>query len=109
MKLLFDENLSHKLPGLVVGTFPGSEHIRNLGLKGRTDEEIWEYAKTNNFTIVSKDKDFYQRALLFGSPPKFVWLCLGNCTRDDLLNLIRRHEKDILVFEISSESVLVLS
>jgi predicted nuclease of predicted toxin-antitoxin system len=48
-------------------------------------------------------------APLYGSPPKFVWLCLGNCTRDDLLALIQRHEPDILVFETSPESVLVLS
>jgi predicted nuclease of predicted toxin-antitoxin system len=109
MKLLFDENLSPKLPGLVAATFSGSTHVRELGLKGRTDEEIWNHAAANGFAIVSKDKDFYQRALLYGSPPKFVWLALGNCTRDDLLALIRRHEQDILVFETSTESVLVLS
>jgi predicted nuclease of predicted toxin-antitoxin system len=109
MKLLLDENLSHKLPPLIADSFPDSRHVRELGLKGRTDSEIWEYAKANNFTIVSKDKDFYQRALLYGSPPKFVWLCLGNCTREDLLNLIRRHEQDILAFATSVESVLILS
>src|SRR5471032_245744 len=109
MKLLFDENLSPKLPRLIAASFADSQHVRELGLKGKTDEEIWIYAKTNGFTIVSKDKDFYQRALLYGSPPKFVWLCLGNCTRDNLLALIRRHEQDILAFETSPESVLVLS
>jgi len=58
MKLLFDENLSPKLPGLLVAKFPGSQHVRELGLKGRTDEEIWRYAGDNGFAIVSKDKDF---------------------------------------------------
>lgn len=109
MKLLFDENLSHRLPRLVATLFPSSQHVRELGLKGQTDEKIWQYAIMNQFAIISKDKDFYQRALLYGSPPKFIWLCLGNCTRDDLLNLIRRHEKDILAFETSAESVLILS
>lgn len=109
MKLLFDENLSPKLPRLVAASFADSQHVRELGLKGKTDETIWVFAKTNGFTIISKDKDFYQRALLYGSPPKFVWLCLGNCTRDDLLFLIQRHEQDILAFETSSESVLILS
>jgi predicted nuclease of predicted toxin-antitoxin system len=109
MKLLFDENLSPKLPLLVAAAFPDREHIRELGLKGHADEEIWNYAEANGFAIVSKDKDFYQRALLYGSPPKFVWLALGNCTRDDLLALIRRHEREILAFETSPESVLVLS
>ena len=27
MKLLFDENLSHKLPGLVVSTFPPGQYL----------------------------------------------------------------------------------
>ena len=109
MKLLFDENLSPKLPPLVAATFPESQHVREFGLKGRTDEEIWDFAKINGFTIISKDKDFYQRALLYGSPPKFVWLCIGNCTRSDLLSLIQRHEGKIQMFETSPESVLILS
>ena len=109
MKLLFDENLSPKLPHLIGVTYPGSQHVRECGLKGHTDEQIWNYAKANGFTSVSKDKDFYQRALLYGAPPKFIWLCLGNCTRNDLLALIQRHEQDIVAFETSQESVLILA
>lgn len=109
MKLLFDENLSHKLPRLVGASFPGSKHVRELGLKGQTDEQIWNYAKANSFVIISKDKDFYQRAVLYGAPPKFVWLRLGNCTRNDLLSLIQGRERDIFAFDTSPESVLVLS
>ena len=70
MKLLFDENLSPKLPRLVTTLFPDSLHLRDCGLKGATDEEIWEWR--NAFTLVSKDSDFYQRSLFYGSPPKFV-------------------------------------
>jgi predicted nuclease of predicted toxin-antitoxin system len=109
MKLLFDENLSPNLPRLVLATFPGSEHVREIGLKGSTDEKIWDYARVNGLAIISKDKDFYQRALLFGSPPKFIWLRLGNCTRDELLDLIQRHEADLLALETSNVSVLILS
>jgi predicted nuclease of predicted toxin-antitoxin system len=109
MKLLFDENISPKLPRLVGESFPDSQHIRELGLKGRSDEDVWAYAKANGFVIISKDKDFYQRVLLFGAPPKFIWLRLGNCTRDDLLSLIKRHEQDILAFETSPEYILILS
>lgn len=109
MKLLFDENLSPQLPGLLAGKFTGSQHVRELGLKGQTDEEVWRYAGGNGFTIISKDKVFYQRAVLFGAPPKFVWLGLGNCTRADLLALIQRHEGDILAFATSPEAVLILT
>ena len=47
-------------------------------MKGFADEIIWEYAKNNNFTVISKDSDFYQRALLYGHPPKLIWLRIGN-------------------------------
>jgi len=110
MKLLFDENLSPKLPRLLAAHFPGSAHLRDCGLKGATDEEIWDYARANGFAIVSKDSDFYQRSLLFGSPPKFIWLRIGNCTRDDLVRLLSTHEQDISALDDDPlESVLVLS
>jgi len=109
MKLLFDENLSPKLPRLVENIFPGSLHVRDCGLKGQSDQAVWEYARANGFTLASKDGDFYQRSLLLGAPPKLVWLCLGNCTRLELLDLIVRHQADIRALESANESVLLLS
>ena len=54
MKLLFDENLSPKLPRLLATEFSNSLHVRDIGMKGFSDELIWEYAKNNNFTVISK-------------------------------------------------------
>ena len=109
MKLLFDENLSPKLPRLCAALFPGSAHVRECGLKGRPDEEVWQYAQANAFVIVSKDADFHERSLFYGPPPKLVWLRIGNCTRDDLVKLITTHEQDIRTFEANpAESVMVL-
>lgn len=110
MKLLFDENLSPKLPNLLATIFPDSAHVRECGLLGQTDEDVWEYAHTNGFTIVSKDSDFQQRSLLYGHPPKVVWLRIGNCTRQQLIHLIASHEQDIRSLDTDPfESVLVLS
>ena len=67
MKLLFDENLSPKLPRLLASQFPGSVHVRDCGLKGQSDQAVWEYAGANGFTVVSKDGDFYQRSLLLSN------------------------------------------
>jgi len=109
MKLLFDENLSPKLTGLLEKQFPGSVHVSGCGLKGQSDQAVWEHARDNGFTLVSKDGDFYQRILLVGAPPKLVWLCLGNCTRDQLFDLVLKHEQDILTLEGAPEAVLILS
>jgi predicted nuclease of predicted toxin-antitoxin system len=110
VKLLFDENLSPKLLRLLAALFAGSTHVRECGLLGRMDEEIWNYARANNFTVVSKDSDFQQRSLLYGHPPKLVWLRVGNCTREQLFNLIAIHEQDIQELGINLfEAILVLS
>ena len=110
MTLLFDENLSPKLPPLLAGTFPRSLHVRDCGLKGFSDEEIWDYSRKNGYTLVSKDSDFYQRSLLYGPPPKLIWLRIGNCTRDDIIRLITGHEQEIRALDaLPFESVLVLS
>lgn len=37
MKLLFDENLSPELVGLLENQYPGSVHIRDAGLLGAPD------------------------------------------------------------------------
>ena len=110
MKLLFDENLSPKLPGLLAALFPGSRHVRECGLLGQPDEEVWEYARVHGFAIVSKDADFQQRSLLYGPPPKLVWLRIGNCTRQQLVRLVTAHEQKFHALDADPfESVLVLS
>jgi len=110
MKLLFDENLSPKLPRLLAQQFPESLHVRDCGLKGFSDEMIWIYARVQGFTIVSKDADFYQRSVLYGYPPKIVWLRIGNCTRADLINLLENYREEIFRFVADPfEAVLALS
>ncbi len=104
MKLLFDENLSHRLVKLLAGEFPGSEHVRNVSLKSATDILIWEYARQNDFAIVSKDVDFEQRALLHGHPPKVVWVRLGNCSTAEVETLLRTRLGDLLKFEADPQA-----
>ena len=79
MKLLIDHNLSPKLLRILSPHFPDSEHVRNLGMRQASDTEIWNYAKTHDFTIISKDADFHQRSFHHGFPPKVVGILGGNC------------------------------
>ncbi len=72
MKLLFDQNLSHRLVAALADTFPGSSHGRDFDLERADDATVWEFAKSNGYTIISKDNDFHQRSFLYGHPPKVV-------------------------------------
>lgn len=95
MKLLFDENLSPKLAPRLADIFPGSAHVRELGLERSNDLDIWEFAKQRNYLIVTKDSDFNDVALVRGFPPHVVWLRYGNCRVADMEGLIRRHSVGI--------------
>jgi predicted nuclease of predicted toxin-antitoxin system len=90
MKLLFDQNLSHKLAVHVCDPYPESEHVRNLGLNAAEDGAIREYAKADGFMIVSKDADFHQRSFVYGFPPKVIWVKLGNRSTADVEKVLRR-------------------
>ncbi len=108
MKLLFDENLSPKLVGLVRNEYPGSSHVRDVGLRGASDRRIWEHARDNGFAIVSKDDDFRQRSLLEGAPPKVVWLQVGNAGTDRLAQLLREQVTRLRQFEDEEESAYLI-
>jgi predicted nuclease of predicted toxin-antitoxin system len=110
MKLLFDQNLSHRLVGQLAAEFPGSAHVRDAGLAAASDSAVWAYAAAHGFVIVSKDTDFQHRALLLGHPPKVVWVRLGNCPTAAVAALLRARQADLLAFEADSAvSFLALS
>jgi hypothetical protein len=70
VKLLFDENLSRKLVDRLAELYPESAHVVEFGLLESPDREIWEYAKTRDFVIVSTNSDFYELATTIGPLPK---------------------------------------
>ena len=110
MKLLLDQNLSDRLLPILGDDYPGSVHVRNVGLARADDEDVWRYALDEGFVITSKDSDFYQRSLVRGHPPKVVWIRAGNCTTDRIAQLLRRHREDLKVFSDDPEaSFLILT
>ena len=110
MKLLFDENLSPTLPHRLADLFADSVHVRDIGMKATDDPIVWDYAKNNEFMIVSKDADMHDLSLVFGNPPKVIWLRLGNCSTLQVENLLRRDFSAIkLFYEDEALSLLALS
>jgi len=96
VKLLFDQNLSHKLPGRLADIYPESVHVRLIGLERATDEVIWQYAKEGGYGIVTQDADYAERSRLHGSPPKVVWLRCGNTTPPAVEHLLRQSQPGIV-------------
>ena len=110
MKLLLDENLSDRIINKIIDLYPNSQHVKTLGLVNTDDALIWEFAKFNDFMIVSKDSDFHQRSLLYGHPPKFIYLRIGNSPTSKIVQILRDNFSIIMEFyNCETESILILN
>lgn len=108
MRLLFDQNLSHRLVGDLAPWYSDCAHVGALGLDVATDREIWTFAGEQGYLIVSKDSDFRQLAFLLGPPPKAVWLRVGNRSTTGISELLRSAADVIGRFAASEEEALLV-
>ena len=67
-------------------------------MQSAPDSEIWSYAKSGGFTVVSKDEDFIQLANQQSDSVPVVWVRSGNCRTVVLLEAF-----DHLIGRIKSE------
>lgn len=108
MRLLFDENLSPRLVRAIADLWPESTHIELIELRGATDQAIWEYARTHNYAIVTKDDDFRALAFVRGSPPKIIWLQVGNASTTRIATTLRNSASEIGAFDADRDTALLV-
>ena len=109
MKLLLDANISWRLVPILKEHFGECIHTDNipeLGFSAK-DTKIWQYAKNNGYTIITRDNDFNDLIALKGFPPKIIWLRIGNCSRNFTADLLIRSQQTIEEFLKSEESGLL--
>ena len=99
MKLLFDQNISHRLISQIQDILPEAKQVRQLGLENISDKQIWEYARDNNFIIVTFDGDFYDFSLVWGHPPKIIWIRTYNQTTKNVEEIMRKHLNSLFHFQ----------
>ena len=104
LKLLLDQNLSFRLLEDLEAVYPGSTQVKLAGLDESDDIAIWNYARDNGFTIVTKDSDFHEFSLVYGSPPKIIWLKCGNKPRWYVLSLLLNNRDNIEALNVDEES-----
>ncbi len=98
MKLLFDQNLSFKLARRLSDLFPNSSQVRLIAMEKKDDLAIWEYAKINDYVLITQDSDYFELSTLMGYPPKVIWLRCGNQTTEYVERLIRVNHLEIIAF-----------
>ena len=107
MRLLLDQNLSPRLLSSLADLYPGSTHVREVGLATADDDTVWAYAGRERLVIVSKDADFHQRSFVRGAPPKVIWIRRGNCSTDEIAGLLRQFHVEMVAFEQDLEATFL--
>jgi predicted nuclease of predicted toxin-antitoxin system len=89
MRLLLDANLSWRLTTALAASFGDCAHVDyiDIGVPAK-DIEIWNFARKNNYIIVTQDSDFCNLLAIHGFPPKVVLLKKGNTNRKAVLSLL---------------------
>lgn len=103
MKILFDQNISFRIVSKISDCFPEAKQVRLLNIENYSDIDIWNFAKENEYTIVTFDSDFFDISSIKGHPPKIIWLRFGNTTTNYLAGIINSKKEIIKDFITKNE------
>ncbi len=95
MKLLLDENLSRRIVPFIQDNYPGSTQVALVGLEQADDMSIRQYAIDNGYVIATRDADFYELNLLYGQPPRVIWLKTGNQGKSATIKVLQNNHAAI--------------
>ena len=98
MRFLFDQNISHRILDILPDLFKESTSVKKEGLINAPNKIIWEFAKRENFVIVTQDSDFNDLTALNGFPPKIIWIRSGNLKTDEIADLLTKNQNSIQDF-----------
>jgi len=98
MKLLFDEYISYRILNKIEKYFLDCSHVSLHSLNAANDKSVWTFAKENRYTIVTNDSDFNDFSLVWGFPPKVIWLRTGNTSTNHTVSLLIEKKKTINKF-----------
>jgi predicted nuclease of predicted toxin-antitoxin system len=95
VKFLVDANLPPDLCVWLRGRGHEAEHLADLNLLTATDTQLWDRCKVQRLVVVTKDVDFYDRALVLGAPPQVLHFAVGNCSNTRLFEILASEWTDI--------------
>lgn len=91
MILWIDAQPSPYLSSWVSETFGAETRaVRDLGLLGATDEQIFREAADAGATIITKDSDFLSLLRINGPPPQVLWITCGNTSNAYLKGVLEK-------------------
>jgi predicted nuclease of predicted toxin-antitoxin system len=96
VRIIADENISWRIKKLMPWEILPANEIK-LGER-LSDLLIWNFAKSNQYTILTFDEDFSELQNLFSFPPKIIWLRTGNISTTEIADRLIELEQEIVYF-----------
>lgn len=83
--------------------------VRDLGLRDANDVDIFTQAKKRSsaVVIITKDADFLDLLIRYGSPPKIIFLTCGNTSNHKLKEIFSLRLKEAMDLLESSDNDIV--
>jgi predicted nuclease of predicted toxin-antitoxin system len=80
--------------------------VRELGLRGAEDDQIFFAVRQAADVVITKDVDFVNLLERHGSPPKIIWLTCGNTSDAALREILTAKFREALALMESGESLV---
>lgn len=106
MRFLVDQHLPPALARFLEAGGHTAQHVREIGMKEADDGAIWSHTVAHGIVMVSKDEDFCFLALSPGSTGRLVWVKIGNCRKQVLIEKFRT-QLEAIVAALESGSRIV--
>jgi predicted nuclease of predicted toxin-antitoxin system len=80
--------------------------VRELGLRGAEDDQIFFAVRQAADVVITKDVDFVNLLERHGSPPKIIWLTCGNTSDAALREILTAKFREALALLESGENLV---
>lgn len=109
MRFVVDNQLPPRLSRFLADAGHDTVHVAMVGLDAADDQAVWAWAIRESRVLVSKDEDFLYFAHRQGDQGRLLWVRLGNCRREVLLDAFRQSIDAIVAAFESGQRIVEIS
>lgn len=109
MRFLVDNQLPPGLVRFLNQNGHDALHVCEVGLHTAHDHALWAWAVHERRVLISKDQDFVPIAHQTGAAGQFLWVRLGNCRLQPLIEAFDRTLPGVIAALQTEQRVVVLA
>ena len=106
MRFLCDVHISHKIVKYLYSLGFETFHVNQILDRWSTkDNDICNYADTNDLIVITKDQDFRDSHFVKNTPGKLIKVNLGNISNQELIEILTENipsKKDLIRNQVFS-------